>query len=251
MLPTNRCMPGRSKLLKVLGEFFFFFLLLSGTEDLKYFFLRYEEGLRKYLKQQDPPLSLAHEFTCSTPTLLFHFAMSRAGSHRKTPPSDGVSCALDAPAEVQQSLPEWAKYFSFSGSLRPCLYSPKRAVPKNIRKPDYADHPQGVSMSEQRDKTSHNHIRIYTENELNGVGEFEGYGLRHACQMGREVLDEAGKALRVGVTTDEIDRVVHEACLERDCYPSPLNYYNFPKSVCTSVNEVIVSLTQKCPSYEL
>ena len=106
-------------------------------------------------------------------------------------------------------------------------------------------------MSEQRDKTSHNHIRIYTENELNGVGEFEGYGLRHACQMGREVLDEAGKALRVGVTTDEIDRVVHEACLERDCYPSPLNYYNFPKSVCTSVNEVIVSLTQKCPSYEL
>jgi methionyl aminopeptidase len=57
--------------------------------------------------------------------------------------------------------------------------------------------------------------------------------------MGREVLDLAGKALRVGVTTDEIDRVVHEACIERECYPSPLNYYRFPKSVCTSVNEVI------------
>jgi methionyl aminopeptidase len=55
--------------------------------------------------------------------------------------------------------------------------------------------------------------------------------------MGREVLDIAGKALRPGVTTDEIDRIVHEACLERDCYPSPLNYYNFPKSVCTSINE--------------
>ena len=54
--------------------------------------------------------------------------------------------------------------------------------------------------------------------------------------MGREVLNEGGKALRVGVTTDEIDRVIHEACMERDCYPSPLNYYNFPKSVCTSVN---------------
>jgi methionine aminopeptidase len=37
----------------------------------------------------------------------------------------------------------------------------------------------------------------------------------------------------------EIDRIVHEACMERDCYPSPLNYYNFPKSVCISVNEVI------------
>eukprot|EP00586_Coscinodiscus_wailesii_P008031 CAMPEP_0172522170 /NCGR_PEP_ID=MMETSP1066-20121228/292979_1 /TAXON_ID=671091 /ORGANISM="Coscinodiscus wailesii, Strain CCMP2513" /LENGTH=246 /DNA_ID=CAMNT_0013305145 /DNA_START=619 /DNA_END=1359 /DNA_ORIENTATION=- len=57
--------------------------------------------------------------------------------------------------------------------------------------------------------------------------------------MGREVLDIAGRALRVGVTTDEIDRVVHEACMEREVYPSPLNYYNFPKSVCTSVNEVI------------
>jgi len=43
----------------------------------------------------------------------------------------------------------------------------------------------------------------------------------------------------VGVTTDEVDRVVHEACIERDCYPSPLGYYKFPKSCCTSVNEVI------------
>jgi len=65
------------------------------------------------------------------------------------------------------------------------------------------------------------------------------YGLRHACAMGREILDIGGKALRPGVTTDEIDRIIHEATIERDCYPSPLNYYNFPKSVCTSVNEVI------------
>lgn len=57
--------------------------------------------------------------------------------------------------------------------------------------------------------------------------------------MGREVLDIGGKALRPGVTTDEIDRIIHEATIERDCYPSPLNYYQFPKSVCTSVNEVI------------
>lgn len=47
------------------------------------------------------------------------------------------------------------------------------------------------------------------------------------------------RACGVGVTTDEIDRIVHEACIERECYPSPLNYHNFPKSCCTSVNEVI------------
>ncbi len=93
-------------------------------------------------------------------------------------------------------------------------------MPNNIRRPDYADHLAGVSESEQRDKRNHNNIRVYTEKELDAE-----YGLRHACKMGREVLDVAGKALRVGVTTDEIDRVVHEACIERDCYPSPLNYY--------------------------
>ena len=60
-----------------------------------------------------------------------------------------------------------------------------------------------------------------------------------SVKMGREVLNEAAKAAAVGVTTDELDRIVHEAAIERDCYPSPLNYYEFPKSVCTSVNEVI------------
>lgn len=63
--------------------------------------------------------------------------------------------------------------------------------------------------------------------------------MRVSTKLGREVLDEAAKAIAVGVTTDEIDRVVHEACIERDCYPSPMNYYNFPASCCTSVNEVI------------
>jgi methionyl aminopeptidase len=43
----------------------------------------------------------------------------------------------------------------------------------------------------------------------------------------------------VGVKADEIDVVVHETIVEEGAYPSPLNYYNFPKSVCTSVNEVI------------
>jgi methionyl aminopeptidase len=45
--------------------------------------------------------------------------------------------------------------------------------------------------------------------------------------------------VRAGVTTNELDRIVFEACMERGAYPSPLNYHSFPKSVCTSVNEVI------------
>jgi methionyl aminopeptidase len=43
----------------------------------------------------------------------------------------------------------------------------------------------------------------------------------------------------VGVTTEEIDKLVHEYIIDNEAYPSPLNYYGFPRSCCTSVNEVI------------
>ncbi|XP_055548152.1 methionine aminopeptidase 1 [Wyeomyia smithii] len=121
-------------------------------------------------------------------------------------------------------------YFTFTGKLRPFPQSPLRTVPPKIPRPDYADHKEGRSKSEEavRGNTS---IKILDDEEKEAM--------RVACRLGREVLDEAARVCDVGVTTDEIDRIVHEACIERDCYPSPLNYYNFPKSCCTSVNEVI------------
>ena len=63
--------------------------------------------------------------------------------------------------------------------------------------------------------------------------------MRTACQLARKVLITAGESLRVGMTTDEIDQVVLELCIEHNAYPSPLNYRGFPKAVCTSVNNVI------------
>lgn len=57
--------------------------------------------------------------------------------------------------------------------------------------------------------------------------------------MSREILDLAASHVKPGVTTDEIDAVVHEATIARNAYPSPLNYRCYPKSVCTSVNEII------------
>ena len=153
---------------------------------------------------------------------------------------NGVACIESADVTLKHSLPIWARtYTDFSGSLRPCLYSPQRTVTKpSVKLPDYATHPQGVSDSEQWDRRySNNVIRVYTEQEL--LTPDDPMGLRHACVMGREVLDTASAALKVGITTDEIDRIVFDACMERDLYPSPLNYYNFPKSLCTSVNEVI------------
>ena len=52
-------------------------------------------------------------------------------------------------------------------------------------------------------------------------------------QLAREVLDIAASHIRPGITTDDIDAVVHRACIERNAYPSPLNYRRYPKSVCT------------------
>lgn len=123
----------------------------------------------------------------------------------------------------------WPNY-RFTGRLRPYPQGQKRTVPPHIPRPDYADHPEGVPLSEQAVRSSAQ-IRCLTDDEVEGM--------RLACKLGREVLDEAAAAIGIGVTTDEIDRVVHEACVERDCYPSPLNYYNFPRSCCTSINEVI------------
>ncbi|XP_037560563.1 methionine aminopeptidase 1 [Dermacentor silvarum] len=120
--------------------------------------------------------------------------------------------------------------FSFTGKLRPFPLSQKREVPEHIMRPDYADHPEGIPLSEQAAKHS-SVIKILDEEETEGV--------RLASKLAREVLDVALGAAEVGVTTDELDRLVHEASVERDCYPSPLNYYKFPKSCCTSVNEVI------------
>jgi hypothetical protein len=157
--------------------------------------------------------SLRHFRSTLSLTIAFRILSAPPPVHRKVPPSDGVSCSDDAPAGIKMSLPVWARDYRFTGTLRPALYGPRRTVPPHIRRPDYADHYAGVSESEQRDKQNHNNIRIYTEKELSGET-----GLRHACRVGREVLDIAGKALRPGVTTDEIDRIVHEATIERDWY---------------------------------
>jgi len=76
-------------------------------------------------------------------------------------------------------------------------------------------------------------------NKIEILDKQQQAGMRKVCRLAREVLDIAAAAVKPGVTTDYIDEIVHKACLERESYPSPLNYCDFPKSVCTSVNEVI------------
>jgi methionyl aminopeptidase len=64
-------------------------------------------------------------------------------------------------------------------------------------------------------------------------------GMRAACKLAAETLSAVGPMIRAGITTDDINAFVHQYTVERGAWPSPLNYKGFPKSVCTSVNEVV------------
>eukprot|EP00871_Galdieria_phlegrea_P000103 jgi/Galph1/1093/GphlegSOOS_G5789.1 len=119
------------------------------------------------------------------------------------------------------------KDFPYTGTLRPGKQSPARKVPASIPKPDYA----------KTGFPGKNQARLPWDIEVHNEEDIEQ--MKFACRVAREVLDEASKIVKPGITTDKIDAVVHEETIRRGAYPSPLNYYNFPKSCCTSVNEVI------------
>lgn len=63
--------------------------------------------------------------------------------------------------------------------------------------------------------------------------------MRKSCSLAADTLVMIGKRIRAGVTTDEINTIVHDYTIAHHAWPSSLNYHGFPKSVCTSVNEVI------------
>lgn len=63
--------------------------------------------------------------------------------------------------------------------------------------------------------------------------------MKYAARLARQVLDYACSLAKPGVLTDDIDTAVHQAIIDAGAYPSPLNYAGFPKSLCSSINEVI------------
>ena len=63
--------------------------------------------------------------------------------------------------------------------------------------------------------------------------------MRHANHLAADILAHTGPFVLPGVTTDRLDSIVHDKTIELGGYPSPLGYRGFPKSVCTSINEVI------------
>jgi methionyl aminopeptidase len=106
--------------------------------------------------------------------------------------------------------------------LTPGRVSPRRPVPASIARPEYVDQPRPAP---------------YTGGEVKDAPTIEA--MRVAGRLAAQALAEVGRAIAPGVTTDELDRVGHEFLCDHGAYPSTLGYRGFPKSLCSSLNEVI------------
>lgn len=107
-------------------------------------------------------------------------------------------------------------------ALVPGTISPRRAVPSTIARPEYVDKPA---------PTPYHGPDVLDDETVARI--------RVAARLAAQALAEVGAHVRPGVTTDELDRIGHEFLLDHGAYPSTLGYRGFPKSLCTSLNEVI------------
>ncbi|MEO3871377.1 type I methionyl aminopeptidase [Nonomuraea sp. B12E4] len=105
--------------------------------------------------------------------------------------------------------------------LQPGRVSPMRKVPAHIERPEY--------VGKKRPKTG--------EPDVKSAEIIER--MRVAGRIAAQALEEVGKHVQPGVTTDELDRIGHEFLIGHGAYPSTLGYKGYPKSLCTSINEVI------------
>lgn len=110
--------------------------------------------------------------------------------------------------------------------LYPVLQTP-RNVPDSILKPPYITNPYYDPRSSQNRDLP----------EIKDSVKIQK--MRTACKFASMIREYAGQCCIAGRTTEEVDRLVHEYVISLGIYPSPLGYAQFPKSLCTSINEVI------------
>lgn len=107
-------------------------------------------------------------------------------------------------------------------ALSPGRVSPRRPVPAAIARPEYVDRPAPAPWrgSDVLDPETVGRVRV-------------------AARIAAQALEEVGRHVRPGVTTDELDAIGHDFLVAHGAYPSTLGYRGFPKSLCTSLNEVV------------
>jgi len=106
--------------------------------------------------------------------------------------------------------------------LVPGRLSPRRSVPASIPRPEYVDRPAPAP---------------FEGSDVQSAETIEA--MRIAGRIAADALAEIGRNVRPGVSTDELDRIGHEFLIDHGAYPSTLGYRGYPKSLCSSLNEVI------------
>src|SRR3954452_16747624 len=107
-------------------------------------------------------------------------------------------------------------------TIAPAEISPRRPVPESIARPEYVDRPAPAPFTGDEAKDDETIARM-----------------RVACRLAAQARELVGEHVAPGVTTDELDRGGPEVLCDHGAYPSTLGYKGFPKSLCTSVNEVV------------
>lgn len=106
--------------------------------------------------------------------------------------------------------------------LVPGRLTPRRSVPASIARPEYVDRPAPAP---------------FEGSDVQSAETIEA--MRIAGRIAADALVEIGRNVRPGVSTDELDRIGHEFLIDHGAYPSTLGYRGYPKSLCSSLNEVI------------
>lgn len=107
-------------------------------------------------------------------------------------------------------------------TIAPATISPRRPVPAGIARPEYVDRPAPARHDGPEVKDADTVERM-----------------RAAGRLAAQARELVGSHVAPGVTTDELDRIGHEFLCDHGAYPSTLGYRGFPKSLCSSVNEVV------------
>ncbi|GFZ80940.1 type I methionyl aminopeptidase [Nesterenkonia alkaliphila] len=108
------------------------------------------------------------------------------------------------------------------GTLTRGTVSPQRPIPEHIDRPNYVGLPEPPKYTGPDSFDAETVARI-----------------RRAARLAADAMVATGRLVKPGVTTDELDAFAHNYLIERGAYPSCLSYRGFPKSICTSINEVV------------
>jgi len=109
-----------------------------------------------------------------------------------------------------------------TGHLIPGQISPRLTVPQSINRPEYVGKPAPAR---------------FTGSNIKNAEQIEK--IRRAGTIAARAIELVGQNIRPGITTDELDRLAHEFIIDQGAYPSTLGYRGYPKSICSSINEVI------------